>query len=124
MSLALPSLDSDNRALALETEIRKLKLELLKQELDDKLLTLRTYWENKKFQNTTKIVNTKLDDEDSGAASSRPFGSVLFANVVGEFEVWHFVLLTLFVWVLISNFDQTLFLLVNSILMLFIIKFF
>jgi hypothetical protein len=31
----------------LETEIRKLKLELIKQELDDKIITFRAYLEKK-----------------------------------------------------------------------------
>jgi len=90
------SLLLDNKALELENEIRKLKLQLLKEELSDKLLILNTYLDKKdSSQNTTSQELVK----DSNDSPNR-FESVLFANVSGDFLVWHIVLFGLIFWVL------------------------
>lgn len=99
--------ESDSKAQALEIEIRKLKMELLKHELDDKLLTLRTYMEKKKSLNeTTTTLTSDIVEGGRNLEKSilkvKPFESILFANVFGDFEVWHFVLLVLIFWVLLS----------------------
>lgn len=98
------SADSPN--IELETEIRKLKLELLKQELDDKLLSFKTFLErkqNKKIMsfNQTNNVTNQTQSEDT---NEKPFGTILFAPVIGDFEVWHFVFLIFFAWIFLSNF--------------------
>jgi hypothetical protein len=88
---------------ALETDIRKLKLELMRQELDDKLLTLKAYMKRKNQFNTTTVATTTTDPNDPANNYLRPFSSVLFINVFGEFEVWHLVLITLFIWLMICK---------------------
>lgn len=82
-------------AKQMETEIRKLKIALMQQELDDKLLTFRAYMERQ--LNTTTTTEQPIIEE-------KHFGSILFAPVVGDFEVLHFVILIFIVWFLISKF--------------------
>lgn len=95
------TLESDHKAKALESEIRKLKLELLKQELDDKLLTLRAYLHNKKLNKTTTASQpaTVVHPEDK----SYYLGSVLFAKVAGNVQVWQLVLVVLIFWMLLGK---------------------
>ena len=88
-------------SLSLETDIRKLKLELMRQELDDKMLTLKLYLERQRQLNSTTIQTTTTTEDPSEMLQLNPFGSVLYINVVGDFLVWHFVVLTIFIWVLI-----------------------
>ena len=61
----------------LETEIRKLKLELIKQELDDKIITFRAYLEKKQqsiLQNDTRNLNNQsIDSNSTDEISSEPF---------------------------------------------------
>ncbi|CAF0796463.1 unnamed protein product [Brachionus calyciflorus] len=98
MSLSI-SYDSDSQAKVLENEIRKLKMELLKQELDDKLLTLKTYLENKKLNETLATTAEALTDTED---TDRTYlGNVLFAKVAGNIQVWQLVLIVLFAWLLL-----------------------
>lgn len=95
----------------LETEIRKLKLELLKEELDDKLFTFREYLEKKQRQKTMQVNLTTTNANQSVTTqdlTERPFSSILFAPVVGDFEVWHFVFLIFFSWIFLSNLKNLL----------------
>lgn len=77
------SSQADYKAAELENEIRKLKLQLLKEELSDKLIILNNYLDNKneisQTSNSTQ-VGKELNDETR-------FESILFANVSGEFLV-------------------------------------
>lgn len=91
--------ESDHKAKALETEIRKLKLELLKQELDDKLLTLRAYLQHKKINQTTSTTTVSAKDSED---KSRYLGSVLFVKVAGNVQVWQLVLIVLIFWMLLG----------------------
>jgi hypothetical protein len=94
----------DQKALSMENEIRRLKMELLRQELDDRMINLKFLMEkrrqmNETMNNGTAVNGTKTEDD----VHIKYFGgSVLFLKVAGDFEVWHFVVLTLFVWFLIS----------------------
>ena len=81
-------------AMQMETEIRKLKIALMQQELDDKLLTFRAYMESQ--QNITTTTEEPIIEE-------KHFGSILFAKVVGDFEVLHFVILIFLAWFLLSK---------------------
>ncbi len=92
-------MDLADPSLKLQNDIRKLKLELMRQELDDKMLTLKFLVEKQRQQNATTQSTTTLDPSES--YQYMPIGSILFVNVFGEFLVWHFVLLVLFVWVII-----------------------
>ena len=127
----------------LETEIRKLKLELIKQELNDKIITFRAYMEKKQqsiLQNDTRNLNNQSTNSNSTdeISSEKPFSSVLFVPIIGtyiylafllhsiftldlayffkiqliiqknkiilgDFEVWHFVVLTFIVWIFLSK---------------------
>lgn len=90
--------------MTLEAEIRKLKMELLRQELDDRLLNLKFLLDKQREQNETMHRNNMTASNQTQNASALRFGgSVLSVNVVGDLEVWHFVLLALFVWVLLSK---------------------
>ncbi len=93
--------------MSLENEIRKLKLELLRQELDDRMINLRFLMEKKRQLNETMFNGTNSSSNltaNSDEVEAKFFGgSVLFMNVIGEFEVWHFVILALIVWFLISK---------------------
>ena len=93
-------MDLSESSFALQNDIRKLKLELMRQELNDKLLTLNFYLEQQRQLNTTTASTTTVDPSES-RLELKPFGSALFVKVVGDFVVWHFVLLALFVWVFI-----------------------
>ena len=79
----------------MEAEIRKLKMALIKEELNDKMKSFREYME--RMRNTTTTAPTPVE-------VVKPFESVLFYNVVGDFEVWHFVMLLFVAWFLISKF--------------------
>ena len=92
----LLNMDIADPTQALQTDIRKLQLELMRQELNDKMLTLKLYLERKKQQNATTLATTTVDPRDK--FEMKPFNSILFLNVVGEFEVWHFIVITLLVW--------------------------
>ena len=100
---------SADRGDALETDIRKLKLELMRQELDDKLITFKAYMKRKNQFNMTTVATTTKDPNDPDNNYLRPFSSVLFINVFGEFEVWHLVLITLFIWLIICKFFMIFF---------------
>jgi ABC-type siderophore export system fused ATPase/permease subunit len=74
----------------LETEIRKLKLELIKQELDDKIITFRAYMEKKHqsmLQNDTRNFNNQSTNSSSTEeiSSEKPFSSVLFVPIIGAY---------------------------------------
>jgi hypothetical protein len=81
----------------MESDIRKLKLELLKEQLDDKLITFKAYLEKKQMNqtSTTAIMETKAEE--------KPFSTILFVPVVGDFEVWHFVIVIFMIWIFISK---------------------
>lgn len=98
------SFESDHKAKALESEIRKLKLELLKQELDDKLLTLKAYLQDKKLNQTTTSTIEPQSESDSNE-KSHYMGSILFVKVVGNVQVWQIVLIVLIFWMLLSKFN-------------------
>lgn len=105
MSLLVDSSSrTSSNGVELETEIRKLKLELLKEELDDKILTFREYLEKKQRQNIMQFNQTNTTATTTQENSDRLFSSILFAPVVGDFEVWHFVFLIFFCWIFLSNF--------------------
>jgi hypothetical protein len=96
------------KTFALENEIRKLKLELLKQELDDKVINLKFILEKKqKLLRNSTIYNTTIQTSTESNELDRMNygGSVLFLNVIGDFEVWHFVLLILILWFLLRKFE-------------------
>ena len=82
-----------------DTEIRRLKLELLRQELDDKILSYREYLERKKAQNKTLATTTVSPEE----ITEKPFNSILYVQIFGDFEVWHFVILIFIIWILICK---------------------
>lgn len=90
----------------LESDIRRLKLELIKQQYDQKILKLRSLV--KASQNTTQSMtvnyNTTNGTDYDLDADDEIFGSVLFVNVIGDFEVWHFVVLLLILWVILCKF--------------------
>ena len=97
MSASSP--DGTAYSAVMQSEIRKLKLELLKQELDDKLLTLKAHLEKKKLANsnlTTTTANPILTED-------RQYHSILFVPVFWEFQVWHLVILVFIIWILISK---------------------
>lgn len=97
------SFESDHKAKALQSEIRKLKLELLKQELDDKLLTLKAYLHDKKLNETTTTTNEPETEADS-SEKSHYLGNILFVKVAGNVQVWQLVLAVLIFWMLLSKF--------------------
>ncbi len=95
---------------SLESEIRRLKYELMQRQLDEKLITLKSYVErrahaapatNATLLNSTNATNSTDGSDDYGDVNEI-FSSVLFANVIGDFEVWHFVLAILALWLLAS----------------------
>ena len=92
----------DHKTISLESEIRKLKLELLRQELDDRMINLKILMEKQRRLNETASENLTNETSTDDVESKYFTGSVLFMNVIGDFEVWHFVLLTLVIWVFIS----------------------
>jgi hypothetical protein len=83
----------------LENEIRKIKLQLLKEELNDKLIILNNYLEKKA---TTNVTTEELKPNQT-TIQIKPFESILFARFNNNFQVWHFVLAILIVWFLIGN---------------------
>jgi hypothetical protein len=91
----------------LESDIRRLKLELIKQQYDQKILKLRSLIKANQ-QNTTQASmaisynSTNATDYDLDE-NDEIFGSVLFVNIFGYFEVWHFVVLLLIVWVFLRK---------------------
>ena len=103
-----PKLDVELPA-ALESEIRRLKYELMRRQLDEKLISLKSYIErqqhmtNATIANTTTTNATSNDYDDDDEDVNQIFSSVLFANVFGDFEVWHFVLAILFLWLIAST---------------------
>lgn len=88
----------EKKALQLEDEVRRLKMELLKQELSDKLIVLNAYLEAK-AKNSSGLEKIEVTTNDSADVNAR-FESVLFASVSGELLVWHCVLIMLFLWLL------------------------
>ncbi len=84
----------DPVGIHLESEIRKLKMALLQQELEEKVQRFRAYMQRQ--QNTTTTTPAPIVVE-------RPFESILFAPVVGVFEVWHFVILIFIAWFFLSK---------------------
>lgn len=109
----LEKLDLDKREESLRDEIRKLKLELLKHELDDKILKLNLVMEKKNatLSETLGNASNMTDPETDQKGLNSPFESILFANVTEDFEVWHFVVLTLLIWLIVCNL-QFLFILI------------
>ena len=97
MSASSP--DGTAYSAVMQSEIRKLKLELLKQELDDKLLTLKAHLEKKKLAASNLTTTTA----SSMVADERQYHSILFVPVFWEFQVWHLVILVFIVWILISK---------------------
>ena len=89
--------DSNKAEFDLENEIRKLKLQLLKEELSDKLIVLNSYLDHKRNDIRNSTASQDVVDISS---SHGKYESVLFANVSGEFLVWHIVLIVLIFWVL------------------------
>lgn len=83
-----------NAGLLMEAEIRKLKMALIKEELNDKMKSFRAYME--RMRNTTTPAPAPVE-------VVRPFDSILFMNVTGDFEVWHFVMLLFFAWFFLSK---------------------
>lgn len=96
----------DNKALELENEIRKLKLQLLKEELNDKLMTLNSYLINKTAETNTapSVATTTTAADDEGNQSATMLQSILFMRLNNEFLVWHLVLFILVLWLLIGSF--------------------
>lgn len=92
-------MDLSDPSISLQTDIRKLKLELMRQELDDKILTLKLFQERQRQQNSTTPITTTLDPSEH--FEYKPIGSILFLNVFGDFLVWHFVLVALFIWLIL-----------------------
>lgn len=85
---------TDNNEFRLETEIRRLKLQLLKEELTDKLFILNNYLDKKDSgQNSSRESQDQNNPEDR-------FESVLFANITEDILVWHIVLVLLIFWFL------------------------
>jgi hypothetical protein len=90
----------------LESDIRRLKLELMRHQYDQKILKLRSLI--KSNQNTTQLMlinsNSTANETDYDLdANDEIFRSILFVNVFGDFEVWHFVLLLLILWVILRK---------------------
>lgn len=99
----------DEKTIELENEIRKLKLQLLKEELNDKLITLNSYLVNKTDINRTQSStvgpssSTVTLSTESSNETILPMDSILFARIHDEFLVWHLVLFILVLWLLIGN---------------------
>jgi hypothetical protein len=91
----------------IDSEIRRLKYELMKHQYDKKILSLKSYIKSQQLNSTRESLNITSNHTTSTQANDyeddQMFGSILFVNVVGDFEVWHFVLLTLFIWFLICK---------------------
>lgn len=88
----------ETKAFQLEEEIRRLKLELMKEELSDKIVVLNAFLDAKSRNSTQNQVNTTRDMPGGGDGR---FESVLFASVSGgDLLIWHVVLIMLFVWFL------------------------
>ncbi len=84
----------DSVGIHMESEIRRLKMALLQQQLEEKLQNFRAYIRSQQNTTTTTQAPVVID---------RPFESILFAPVVGVFEVWHFVILILIAWFFLSK---------------------
>ena len=106
--MSQPAADNFNKAFELETEIRKMKLELLKQELDDKLFSFREYIEKKQkkmmFLNLTETNNSTSLTTNVTDENEKQFSSILFLPVVGDLEIWHFVFIIFLIWFFLSIF--------------------
>ena len=104
--MSQPAADNFNKAFELETEIRKMKLELLKQELDDKLFSFREYIEKKQkkmmFLNQTEMNTTNSVANNTTDENEKNFSSILFLPVIGDLEMWHFIFIIFLIWFFLS----------------------
>jgi hypothetical protein len=86
------------------SEIRRIKMELLKEQLDDKMFNLKSFLEKKKSSNITQASNSTVTAKELVESDgSFDFGSILFVKVFGIFEVWHLVLFFFLSWVFICK---------------------
>ena len=109
MDGSVPKVEEEQ--LKYESEIRVLKVELLKQQLDERLADLRLYLDRK--QQVSPQSNQNVSAQSSNLTTTslapstddepKPFESVLFEIVFGEFEVWHFVVLIFVTWFLMRK---------------------
>lgn len=94
--------------LSLETEINKLKLELLRQELSEKINSFRMHNDNRKYfvQNGTNLSSIhRIRPLSFGRNTKdlRSLTSALHIKVYDSLEIWQLVLIVFLVWVLLRN---------------------
>jgi hypothetical protein len=108
--------DSKNIELSLyhlQSEIRRLKIELIKQEINEKIFNLKLIQDGK-INGTMNELNLKLNSSiltttikttisSAVAEEDKPFGSILFTNIIGPLQIWHLILILFFVWIIICK---------------------
>jgi hypothetical protein len=104
----------------LEEEIGKLKLKLLKQELNEKLLSFKAHYDNKRiyFPNGTTTNNLTHHRRHPFSFSSnnentnynfKSLTSALYIRVYGQIELWQILLVLILVWFLTRNYIITIY---------------
>lgn len=93
--------------LSLESEISKLKLELLRQELNSKLQSFKVHLENKKIQSMLRNQTNSTQVQSASTVTKRPnlkaLSSALYIRVFDCLELWQLIFILLIAWIILSK---------------------
>lgn len=95
--------------LSLESEISKLKLQLLRQELNSKLQSFKIHFENKRLhsllKNQTNSTQLHLVASTKKPVNLKALSSALYIKVFDCLELWQLIFILLIVWIVLSKFN-------------------